>query len=74
MALAAATAARRGFAYTVRGGLYLSVTNECNSTSLVEARGPGFSMPVSSGFEMLDANVEPTGQLYSSLAAQQALI
>ena len=72
MALAAATAARRGFAYTVRGGLYLSVTNECNSTSLVEARGPGFSMPVSSGFEMLD--VEPTGQLYSSLAAQQALI
>jgi hypothetical protein len=61
MALAAAAAGRRGFAYSVRGGLYLSLTNETNSASLIESRGPGFSMSKSSGFAMLEDGVEPTG-------------
>jgi hypothetical protein len=63
MALAAAAAAGRGFAYCVRGGLYLSLTNETNSVSLLESRGPGFSMSKSSGFALLDSGVEPTGAL-----------
>lgn len=62
MALTAAASAARGFAYSVRGGLYLSLTNECSSASLIETRGPGFSMSKSSGFAMLDEGVEPTGQ------------
>ena len=42
MAVAAAAAALRGVAYSVRGGLYLALTNETNSTALLDARGPGF--------------------------------
>jgi hypothetical protein len=71
MALAAAAAAGRGFAYSVRGGLYLSLTNETNSVSLIESRGPGFTMPKASGFALLDDSVEPTGasaESHSSIA------
>ena len=61
MVMAAVAAAGRGFAYSIRGGLYLSLTNETNSVSLIESRGPGFTMPKSSGFALLDDGVEPTG-------------
>lgn len=37
---------QKGFAYVVRDHLYLSLTNRCNSATLVETRGPGFTMPV----------------------------
>lgn len=43
----------RGWAYTLRGGLYLGLTNRTNSeATFLSARGPSFTMPEDSGFEM----------------------
>jgi TatD family-associated radical SAM protein len=82
MAAAASAAARRGVAYSVRGGLYLSLTNRCNAVPLLEARGPGFKMPPQTGFQPLDEGApEPTADelaavvdaAYSSEEARQII-
>jgi len=44
------SAARAGVAYTLRGGLYVSLTNASPSLSLLASRGPAFAMPADSGY------------------------
>ena len=51
-----------GVTYILRSSIYISLTNRCNAISLIESRGPSFAMPVSSGFNLLPANIEPTAQ------------
>ena len=67
----------RGLAYTLRNTLYVSLTNEVNSVSLIGSRGPAFKMPESSGFVKLDNGIEPTsedvfsaGESYPSCTSQ----
>eukprot|EP00242_Pyramimonas_sp_CCMP2087_P003993 CAMPEP_0198213882 /NCGR_PEP_ID=MMETSP1445-20131203/35109_1 /TAXON_ID=36898 /ORGANISM="Pyramimonas sp., Strain CCMP2087" /LENGTH=212 /DNA_ID=CAMNT_0043888735 /DNA_START=117 /DNA_END=755 /DNA_ORIENTATION=- len=52
----------RGLAYTLRNTVYVALTNECNSVTLIASRGPSFKMPVSSGFVHLDNGKEPGAQ------------
>ena len=54
-----ASLARPGVAYTLRGALYLALTNQTNATPLTRLRGPAFSMPPSSNFQLL-TEPEPT--------------
>ena len=54
-----ASLARPGVAYTLRGALYLALTNRTNATPLTRLRGPAFSMPASSKFQLLP-EPEPT--------------
>lgn len=54
-----ASLARPGVAYTLRGALYLALTNQTNATPLTRLRGPAFSMPASSKFQLL-TEPEPT--------------
>ena len=54
-----ASLARPGVAYTLRGALYLALTNQTNATPLTRLRGPAFSMPASSNFQLL-TEPEPT--------------
>lgn len=61
--------ARKGLAYVINGGLYLSLTNFAPCTTLVASRGPGFQMPPSSGFELL-----PDGDENLPKASELALI
>ncbi len=49
----------RGMTYWLRNKLYISLTNELNSTSAITLRGPGFKMPAESKFKMLDEGFEP---------------
>ena len=42
--------------------MYVALTNECNSVTLIASRGPSFKMPVSSGFVPLDNGKEPGAQ------------
>lgn len=58
--MAAATSAR--LTYTLGNALYVSLTNRCNAVSLIASRGPGFSVPASSGFEPLPDGFEPNGE------------
>ena len=51
---------RSGYAYAVKGSLYLSLTDSTPSLSLLGSRGPGFEMPADTGFQpLLDANPTP---------------
>jgi tetratricopeptide (TPR) repeat protein len=51
-----------GVGYWIGRTLYLSLTNECNSVSLIASRGPGFCMPQAGGYAPLPRGVEPTAQ------------
>jgi TatD family-associated radical SAM protein len=63
--LTAVREARRGIAYTLGGGgwelqtLYLALTNATKCRALIDTRGPGFTMPDSSGYAPLEGD-EPT--------------
>jgi molybdenum cofactor biosynthesis enzyme MoaA len=46
--------------YILRSTVYVALTNRANARSLIETRGPGFSMPASSGFAPLPPKLEPT--------------
>jgi hypothetical protein len=50
---AAIAAARPGVAYSLGGSLYLNLTQRCNATPLHETRGPGFTMPPTTGFQVM---------------------
>jgi hypothetical protein len=65
--MSAPTRAVKGLTYWLGNNFYVSLTNRCNSVSLLAARGPGFEMPSESGFCELPADYEPTaqGELYS---------
>jgi len=47
---------RPGLAYTLRNGLYLSLTNNSPCLSLLNSRGPSFCMPFGSNFSLLKEN------------------
>ena len=57
MAKAMTTSTIRGLTYWLRGNMYLSVTNQCNSTSAIDLRGPSFVMPSHSNFSKLDEDI-----------------
>eukprot|EP00966_Prymnesium_polylepis_P315567 7291726-Prymnesium_polylepis.1 len=50
---------RMTITYTLGRSLYITLTNRCNSVSLIESRGPGFAVPASSGFAPLREGFEP---------------
>ena len=53
--------ASRGYSYKLGSTLYLALTDRCNTaTTLLSRRGPGFSMPATSGFRPLGDNPEPS--------------
>lgn len=45
-----------GITYTLGGGAYVQLTERARGTTLLDARGPGFSMPATSGFAPLALN------------------
>jgi len=49
-----------GITYILKSSIYVALTNRVNAVSLIESRGPSFSMPAASGFSPLPPNVEPT--------------
>jgi len=51
-----------GLTYLLKSSIYVSLTNRCNAVSLIESRGPSFTMPAASGFERLPPNLEPTAE------------
>mmetsp|Transcript_39342 Transcript_39342/g.77548 ORF Transcript_39342/g.77548 Transcript_39342/m.77548 type:complete len:225 (+) Transcript_39342:3-677(+) len=53
-----------GTSYTINGALYLALTNKANSKTLLETRGPGFTMPDS--FQPLRDD-EPTAAELASI-------
>mmetsp|Transcript_10718 Transcript_10718/g.27072 ORF Transcript_10718/g.27072 Transcript_10718/m.27072 type:complete len:221 (+) Transcript_10718:228-890(+) len=58
-------APRPGLAYWLGTRLYVAVTNRCNATPLIVARGPSFALPADSGFAKLESDEpadEPTPQ------------
>lgn len=60
--MAAPTRAIKGLTYWLGSSFYVSLTNRCNSTSLIAARGPSFEMPKESGFCFLPDDYEPSAQ------------
>ena len=51
-----------GITYLLRSSVYVSLTNRCNAVSLIESRGPSFSIPASSGFIPLPSGHEPSAE------------
>ena len=49
-----------GVSYRLGDTVYLALTNDCNTRSLIESRGPGFVMPAASGFAPLARGYEPS--------------
>lgn len=45
--------------YRLGRSVYVALTNRTNTTSLLQARGPGFVMPAASGFAPLPPKFEP---------------
>ena len=52
----------KGLKYIIQKKVYISLTNECNSVSLLHLKGPKFFMPVSANFTPLPHGYEPTSK------------
>ena len=50
----------RSITYKLSSSLYVSLTNRSNAQSLMRSRGPGFTMPSTSGFALLPDGFEPS--------------
>ena len=49
-----------GLTYRLGRTLYIALTNSCNAVSLIDSRGPGFSMSAESGFARLPEGFTPS--------------
>jgi hypothetical protein len=61
---------KRGISYWIRGNLYLSVTNQLNSLSLIQLRGQGFQL----SFPELQKLPFPHGSSFSSAEEMSKVI
>lgn len=50
---------KAGLSYWLKNKLYISVTNQVNSSSPLAIRGPSFVMPIESGFQLLTFDPTP---------------
>ena len=61
-----------GITYRLGRTLYVALTNSCNAVSLIQSRGPGFAMPVQSGFAPLPEGFTPSAEeVYQAVEAAQ---
>lgn len=62
-----------GITYRLGRTLYVALTNSCNAVSLIQSRGPGFAMPVQSGFAPLPEGFTPSAEeVYQAVEAAQS--